>query len=235
MMTALRRVLPPLVLTLTLCCGAALLCAAVAQAVSSAGVAITGVQAGYEFAGGGNYRLNGPALPRPGNVWVPVRVSLRNTGGSDVKARLVIPDNGPQNGALSYRTDYTLDVSLPAGAQKAVTMYMRAADVGSQVTVDLEVGGKVMSTLTNGLNPQQGGALSVGVLSDDTAPRTLLRALKFGDTSLSVAQFDDATPLDPQPQALANFDLIVLTNYASDALTGAQRQALRAWVQGGGT
>jgi hypothetical protein len=114
-------------------------------------------------------------------------------------------------------------------------MYVRAADVGPQVAVDLEAGGKVVSTQTAQISPQQGGALSIGVLSDDTAPRTILRSLKFGDTSLSVAQFDDATPLDPQPQALENFDLIVLTNYASDALTGAQRQALRAWVQGGGT
>src|SRR5438270_2316693 len=233
MLTALRRVL--LALGLTLGCGAAPTFAAGVQAASIAGVAITRVQAGYEFAGGGNYRLNGPALLRPGDVWVPVRVTLRNDGGSDVKARLVIPDTGPQNSTLPYRTDYTLDVSLPAGAQKAVTMYVRAADVVSQVTVDLEVGGKVLSTLANGLNPQQGGALSVGVLSDDTAPRTILRALKFGDTGLSVAQFDDATPLDPQPQALENFDLIVLTNYSSDALTGAQMQALRAWVQGGGT
>src|SRR5207237_967045 len=98
-----------------------------------------------------------------------------------------------------------------------------------------EVGGRVLSAQTVQPNAQQGGALSVGVLSDDTAPRTILRSLKFGDTSLSVAQFDDATPLDPQPQALENFDLIMLTNYSSDALTGAQRQALRAWVQGGGT
>src|ERR671937_329443 len=215
MITARRRVL--LLLALALGCGAA---PAVAQAASIPGVAITGVQAGYEFAGGGNYRLNGPTLLRPGGVWVPIRVMLRNAGGSDVKARLVIPDNGPQNSTLSYHTDYTLDVSLPAGAQKAVTMYMRAADVGAQVVVDLEAGGKVVSTQTAQISPQQGGALSIGVLSDDTAPRTTLRSLKFGDTSLSVAQFDDATPLDPQPQALENFDLIVLTNYASDALTG---------------
>ena len=97
---------------LALCVGLAPLCAAVAQAASAAGVAITGVQAGYEFAGGGNYRLNGPALFRPGDVWVPVRVTLRNDGGSDVKARLVISDSGPQNSTLSYRTDYTLDVPM---------------------------------------------------------------------------------------------------------------------------
>src|ERR671937_252371 len=232
MLTAPRRVLLPLALALALGWGAP---PAVAQAAAIAGVAITGVQAGYEFAGGGNYRLNGPALLRPGDVWVPVRVTLRNAGGSDVKARLVISDNGPQNSTLPYRTDYTLDVSLPSGAQKAVTMYVRAADIGSQVVVDLEAGGKVVSTQTAQISPQQGGALSIGVLSDDTAPRTTLRSLKFGDTSLSVAQFDDATPLDPQPQALENFDLIVLTNYASDALTGAQRQAPRAGGRGGGT
>src|ERR671937_925558 len=143
MITARRRVL--LLLALALGCGAA---PAVAQAAAIPGVAITGVQAGYQFAGGGNYRLNGSSLLRPGDVWVPVRITLRNAGGTDVKARLVISDNGPQNSTLSYRTDYTLDVSLPTGAQKAVTMYVRAADVGAQVAVDLQGDGRVLSTQT---------------------------------------------------------------------------------------
>src|SRR5919197_6111439 len=149
MITARRRVL--LLLALALGCGAA---PAVAQAAAIPGVAITGVQAGYQFAGGGNYRLNGPALQRPGDVWVPVRVTLRNASGSDVKARLVISDNGPQNSSIPFRTDYTLDVSLPAGAQKAVTMYVRAADIGSQVAVDIEVDGKVINAQTIQPSPQ---------------------------------------------------------------------------------
>src|ERR671939_341421 len=107
MITARRRGL--LLLALGLGCGAA---PPVAEAGALPGVAITSVQAGYQFAGGGNYRLNGPALLRPGDVWVPVRVTLRNAGGSNIKARLVISDNGPQNSTLPYRTDYTLDVAL---------------------------------------------------------------------------------------------------------------------------
>lgn len=232
------RLLPPLVLALALSILAAPARSTVQAAGSGPAVALQITQVGYGFAGGGNYRLNGPSLLRNDDVWVPIHIVLRNGGGSDVTGHLVISDNGPQNGSFgapSYRTDYTLDVALPVASHKAVTMYVRAADVGQQLTVNLQVGGATIAT--GALQPalQQDGSLSVGVLSDDTAARTTLRNIKFGDTATSVAQFDDAAPLDAQPQALENFDLIVLSNFSSDTLTAAQTDALRAWVQGGGT
>jgi len=50
---------------------------------------------------------------------------------------------------------------------------VRAADVGSQVVVDLEVGGRVLSAQTVQPNAQQGGALSVGV----PVPSTIVRVV----------------------------------------------------------
>jgi len=200
-------------------------------------------QAGYGFAGGYNYRLNGPSVARQGAVWVPIHIILRNDG-PDLTGRLVIADTpqGGNNGpSVSYRTDLTLDVTLPGGSRKAFTMYVRAADLGSQLNVDLldANGHGVTSTTLNTVsqqNAQQSSNLSVGVLSDDTAAlRAALRSLKFGDTGLSVAQFDDTAPLDTLPAALDNVDLIVLDNYASEALGAARVAALHSWVQGGGT
>ena len=233
MRAGLRWALPPLLLAVALALVTAPL--ALARAASGVGISIT-VQPGYGFSGGGSYRLSGPSLLQANDVWVPIHITLHNATNADATPRLVIHDNGVQNGGgPSVRTDYTLDVALPAGGHKAVTMYVRATDIGPQLSLDLEVGGSVVTTANVSPALQQGGTLSVGILSDDTATRTVFRSIKFGDTALSVAQFDDAAPLDAQPQALENFDLIVASNYSSDALTGAQVAALRSWVQRGGT
>ena len=207
------------------------------------GASISSVQAGFPFSGGATYRLNGPSTAYPGAVWVPVRVTLSNDQGANIAdGRVVIADDPQGNGNTgantgpAYATDFTADVQLPQGSRKAVTLYVRAADLGSQLTVSLQVGGKTVdSRAATTLQPQSGDTLAVGVLSDDTAVRPAFQALKLGDTTVAAAQFGEGTmPLDTQPQALDNFDLIVLSNYASDTLTGAQLDALRAWVHGGG-
>ena len=249
----LTRALPPLALALIL--GASWWSATPARAsshsavrsgASSAGVgaSISSVQAGFPFSGGATYRLNGPSTAYPDAVWVPMRVTLRNDQGDNITdGRVVITDDPQGNGnngnntGPSYHTNYTADVQLPQGSRKAVTLYVRAADLGSQLTVSLQVGGKTVdSRAATTLQPQSGDTLAVGVLSDDTAVRPAFQALKLGDTAVAAAQFGEGTmPLDTQPQALDNFDLIVLSNYSSDTLTGAQLDALRAWVHGGGT
>ncbi len=254
----LTRALPPLALALAL--GAAV-APSLAQAQGHAGdrprasgaglgVSISSVQAGYSFGGGSNYRVNGPSVIQPGAVWVPIRVTLRNDDASDAVGRVVIPDdpqgnnngNGGNNGGPTYHTDYTTDVQLPQGSRKAVTLYIRAADAGSGLTVDLQVGGKTVDSKAVSLIQQQGDTLAAGVLSDDTGVRPSFQSLKFGDTAVAAAGLvalagpsANTTPLDTQPQALDNFDLIVLSDYASDSLTGPQLDALRAWVHGGGT
>jgi len=208
--------------------------------VPGQGVSIAGVETGYEFGGGGAFRLNGPSALRPGGVWIPVRVTLRNDGGANVAGRVVVSVDGAQNGSNgggpTYRTDYTSDVTLAPGAIKRVTLLAPAANAGLSLTAAVEAGGRVVDARPVALTPQQGGVLSVGVLSDDAPASAALRAIgKLGDTTLSVARFTAAAPLDPQPAALDNFDLIVLSNNASDTLTSAQFDALRAWVAGGGT
>jgi len=245
----LRSALPPLALALAV--GGGVTAVRAAGAVHAGpraggdglGVSIANVQAGYPFSGGASYRLNGPSVARPGAVWVPVRVTLRNDGSGDVTdGRVVITadpqsNNNGNNGAPVYHTDYAMPVQLPQGARKAVTLYMRAADVGSQLTVTLQARGKTAdSRAATSIGTQTGDTLDVGVLSDDTAVRPAFQQLKFGDTTLATVQLsENTTPLDTQPQALDNFDLIVLSNYASDTLTGPRLDALRAWVHGGGT
>lgn len=216
--------------------GLARVSAATRAGASSAPNVTMKVQAGYQFQGGGNYRLNGPTILHTGDVWVPIHITLRNLGGSDVSGKLVIADPGSQtqNGG-PVPANYGLDVTLPSGGRKLVEMYVRASDLGNQLAVSFMAHGALVASGSTLANAQPQGILSVGVLSDDTATRPLLHSLTLGDTTLSVAQFDDVAPVDTQPQALQNFDLIVITNYSSDALSAQQAAALRSWVQSGGT
>lgn len=192
---------------------------------------ITSVQVGYSFAGGGAYRSTGPSVPWQGDVWTPLHIVLRNSGASALNGQLVVPvAQGVNNSNL------TLAVDLPSGSRKAVVMYVRATDLSSaSLSVQFVVAGQVVDSAQATATAQPTGNLSVGVLSDDVAGvRSTLRALQFGDTPLSVTQFDDATPLDPQPRALDMFDLIVIDNYSSSTLGADQLAALHDWVRGGG-
>jgi len=189
------------------------------------------VQTGYNFAGGGNYRLTTPSTVRGGDVWTPLHVALGNNGADALDGQLIIPI-----AQSSSSTTLTRVVDLPAGARKAVVMYVRAADLSNAgLPVEFVVNGQVVDSVQTTGTAQPAGALSVGVLSDDVAGvRSTLRALQFGDTPLSVAQFDAAAPLDTQARALDMFDLIVIDNYSSSTLGPDQRDALHAWVRGGG-
>ncbi len=192
---------------------------------------VMSVQTGYNFAGGGNYRVTGPSIVRGGDVWTPLHVALSNDGANALNGQLVVPvAQGSSNANL------TLTVDLPAGARKAVVLYVRATDLsGAGLPVQFVVNGQVVDSVQTTATEQPPGALSVGVLSDDTAGvRSTLRALQFGDTPLSVAQFDAAAPLVAQARVLDMFDLIVIDNYSSSTLGSDQLAALRDWVRGGG-
>jgi hypothetical protein len=63
------------------------------------------------------------------DAWVPVRVTLRNTTGSDIRGTVEIPDSLSPNGSggfqgppQPYSARYEMAVVLPAGAQKRVTL-----------------------------------------------------------------------------------------------------------------
>jgi len=197
------------------------------------------VQTGYGFTGGANYRLLGPGLLPTDTVWVPLFITLSNNSATDINSgRLSVLDSSSPavNNVQFAPVNFTLDVSLPAGAHKQVEMYVPAQDIGSsQLQVNLTNGNTTLASQQVSGQLQPGGALSIGVLSDDTATRTLLHSLTIGATTPSVAQFGASTPLDTLPQALSNFDIIVASNYSSDNLTSGQLAALRSWIQAGGT
>ena len=188
------------------------------------GLSLT-VSAGY--GGSGDYRTA---------AWVPVRVRIANPG-PQFSGTLRINDTGQQatQGVVpTNKTRYTRTVLMPQGGVKAFTLYVPGADLGTAVQVELDTAGAAV-TRQAAVNPVALGTILAGVLSRDSGPMAQLRG---APSSLFDATVDavplDATTLDPQPLALASFDLLVMDDFTCSSLSHGQTTALEDWVRAGG-
>lgn len=173
-------------------------------------------------------------------AWVPVRVRLTNSG-PQFAGRIRVVDAGQQTGTNTQpdggATEYTRSILLPQGAVQAFTLYVPGADLGQSVTVSVEgAGPAVARTVT--LNPVPIGTLLAGVLSRGSGLIAQLKGGQVADSATTAVRLDAAT-LDPNPLALASFDLLVIEDFNSCSLLrggrGDQAAAIEAWVRGGGT
>ena len=173
-------------------------------------------------------------------AWVPVRVRLTNSG-PQFAGRIRVVDAGQQTGTNTQpdggATEYTRSILLPQGAVQAFTLYVPGADLGQSVTVSVEgAGPAVARTVT--LNPVPIGTLLAGVLSRGSGLIAQLKGGQVADIATTAVRLDAAT-LDPNPLALASFDLLVIEDFNSCSLSrggrGDQAAAIEAWVRAGGT
>jgi hypothetical protein len=166
---------------------------------------------------------------REGN-WLPIRVDIRNDGGA-VNGRLVVrPDT---SGDAIYNT-YSAPVSLAAGSRQTVTLYITARIFAQSARVELiaEDGAVVASerALLRGIQP--GDRLHV-VISE--AP---INAVDFTTARIAANESFQAdwrvSDLPDRPAALDAVDVIAINDADTSALSTGQREALMAWVLGGG-
>jgi hypothetical protein len=171
---------------------------------------------------------------RHGN-WVPVQISLRNDG-PDFNGTLSLSPVLPQYLGQSA-SNYQLPLSLPAGTQKQVTMYLPLYfDIQSVAVKLLDSNGNAIKSQMATLNPLPPGSVLVGVLSDQTAGFGPLSTAPLPDQDSSlVLEFLNASTLPTLAAALKNFDAIVLDNFTTANLSTAQLTALQTWVYHGGT
>jgi len=175
---------------------------------------------------------------RDGN-WIPVQVTLRNTG-PDFSGTLSLTASNPQyvlQSNPSTTSSYQLPITLANGAQKQVTMYMPLYLSMQDVTVKLlDNGGQVIGTQSTALNPLAPGDVFVGVLTD--------QSLGFGPLSTAmlpsqggsvIVEFLNASTMPVMTGILKNFNIIVLDNFTTSNLSPAQLTALQTWVSQGGT
>ena len=174
---------------------------------------------------GGQYRAS---------AWTPVRVTVHNRTAALISATVSADDKnvtrfGPP---ATFRTVYEAPVILPAGSTKQVTLYLPGSDIQDAVDVSVRDGDRTLAGATGYGSDFGASAVSTGILVDDPANS---RWLENGNPSSSGAERLTPATLDPYPEALASFDLILLSNADASRLDHDQIGALEQYVRNGGS
>ena len=172
-----------------------------------------------------------------GTAWTPVRATVRNGGGADVSGVLELPQAG-QSASVGAQPDfhglYQEPMIVPAGGTKQITVYVPGAEVQGQVNATFRQGSRTLATASTLPVGVDSSAFLIGVLAGTPADMSWVAPAIQQDVTTHVMRLSAAT-IDPVPQALATFDLIVLTNVDTSQLDRAQLDALRSYVYNGGS
>lgn len=163
---------------------------------------------------------------------VPVTVAARNDGTAvDGEIRVLVSgSSGP--GELVY----SAPLSLPAGADKRIPLVVYVPPFAGQLAVQLvgRDGVVLAETQTNRLSAAGRDDLLYGIVTPDPGGLVLLSTINGGRPDAAVAFLDLADLPDVSP-AWNALDVVVLDDTDTGRLTAGQSDALRAWVENGGT
>ncbi len=162
------------------------------------------------------------------NRWIPVRVTLENTG-KDVQARVLVWYPNQPDG----QTSYGLDLSLPTNARKEFFIYTYPNRFMQKLSVSVIENGKTLVTRDLNITCLNAKNLLVGLLSETPADYASLGDLKPLDGTARIVQLRP-TDLPDQPQGWQALDALVMAGTDTGRLTPEQRAALTAWLAGGG-
>lgn len=183
------------------------------------------VQAGWA----GHYR-QGPA-------WTPVYVTLTNTGSQNVQGVLEIPDTTIA-AAVQLRVTvgavYSASVVLLPGASKNVILYVPGIDIPREVDVQFRVHRTIAASASAFPNDFDPHDITVGAVTTTPDSLSWLAGLKIGRSLVDVISLPPVT-LSTFPEALASFDVIVLSNVDTSQMNSAQLDALERYVRDGGS
>ena len=179
---------------------------------------------------------------RDGN-WVPVHVTLQNTGADFTGMLAVnIPTQSPGSTDSNPTAIYRTPIALPAGAQKQITLYAPCSfgNTGAVqnivVTLFTANGQKVGTPQSIALHSLQNSEFFVGILSDRTTGFGPISGLSLPQQPSSViVETLNATTMPTNAVALDNFNLLVLDNFDTSTLNAAQHDALQQWINRGGS
>jgi hypothetical protein len=172
-----------------------------------------------------------------GNSWTPVRVTLRNTTGSDIDGLLKIPQSNQSSsvGTIpAFHGMYQDPVLLPAETTKQVTVYVPGSGVQGRVSVLFVRGHTVLGTASAYPTGVDNGTLLIGALAGSPGDFAWVGPAVQQRVTTHVIPLSAAT-LDSNARALGAFDIIVLTDVDSSQLDAAQLSALQGYVENGGS
>jgi hypothetical protein len=173
--------------------------------------------------------------------WLPIEVTLENYGEA-VEAQVETTISSPYNGT-TFNTTFRREVSLGQRANKRLILYIQpfvqTANVSRNVVydakVELKINNQKLDEKSVKLQPLNPSDYLVGALVSDPNVLTGLNNLKVGPqrsrvtaVALNLAEIPD------RMEGLRSLNALIISETATDGLTGAQRTALRDWVSTGG-
>lgn len=162
------------------------------------------------------------------NRWIPVRVTVENTG-KDAQARVQAAYPNRRNG----QTAFGLDLPLPSGARKEFFLYVYPENYLQKLTVSVAENERTLVKRDLNLTCLGAKNLLVGLLSETPSNYASLSGLKPLDGTARVIQLRPAD-LPDQSQGWQTLDALLVADADTGQLTSAQRAALGAWLAEGG-
>lgn len=165
--------------------------------------------------------------------YAPFYVEITNNGTDfEGAVQLIIPGRENKN------TMYQKDIAISAGGTKTVELVGRIDTITRQVKVNIlnDNDEEIWSSLENCNTVADLKNVNVGILSDDYSALGYMDHKTFtANKELTTSIYEltkDSLPSDWH--ALEMLDVIVITDFSTDALSEAQINALGVWVNQGG-
>src|SRR6266540_338549 len=170
--------------------------------------------------------------------WMPIEVDVRNDGPDiNGEVQITVSDSSVSRGGTYTRapTLYTAPAILPRRSHKRLTLEVELRAPGQRIQARLIEGGTVISEQDVPLTRVAAGDLLCGVLSRSGSAFDFLLSLELPPPlrRARIAHLE-VTDLPNRPQLLASLDCLILDNISTAAMLQGQKDALSAWVSGGG-
>lgn len=174
--------------------------------------------------------------------WLPVEVSLENSGSSTTVNVETTIANDYSGSKLS--SVYQRSVKLDERASKKVILYVHPFVPGSSTShglsypleVRLVAGGKVLDVQTLQLQPVDNADYLLGMIGVSQSAANQLNDMHVGPLQSRVTTTMLAlSDLPDRVEGLSSFDALLLSNVSTDSLTNDQQTALKSWIRQGGT
>lgn len=160
-----------------------------------------------------------PVVIRAANSGAPLEGEIRVTTGSLVDGESLT---------------YSAPVSLPTQSDKRVVLYINLPTLVSSLAVQFVSEDEVLAEVrTNQMNQLAADTLLYGVVSSDPGALAYLET-NPGRRPDAAAAFLSLDDLPDIPAAWNALDAVILDDVDTSALSAAQREAMRAWVETGG-
>ena len=169
--------------------------------------------------------------------WMPIEIEIRNDGPDiDGEIQILVTDTTASRGTYTRApTLYTTPAVLPRRSHKRLTLEAELRASGQRIQARLLDGGAVVSEQDVQLARVAAGDLLCGVLSRSGSAFDFLPSLELPPPlrRARIAHLEIAD-LPSRPQLLASLDCLIFDNISTVAMLQGQKDALNAWVSGGG-